>query len=78
MVERLPPNVVEALQQGRKVEAILRLRKRQGLDLADAKAKVEAYLKEYPHMMPVHKPLPRWLWWTLFLGGGLAYLLLTR
>lgn len=39
----LPPDVLEALQQGRKIEAIKRLREATGLGLKEAKDMVEAH-----------------------------------
>ena len=41
----LPPDVLAALQQGKKIEAIKRLRKSSGLGLAETKAVVDAYLQ---------------------------------
>ena len=41
--EPLPPEVVEALRQGNKIEAIKRLRTATGLGLAEAKDRIEAH-----------------------------------
>jgi hypothetical protein len=49
--DELPPQVMAALQQGRKVEAIKRLRESRGLDLQEAKAEVEAYLRAHPELL---------------------------
>jgi hypothetical protein len=42
--DELPPDVVDALRRGRKVDAIKLVRERQGLDLKDAKALVERFV----------------------------------
>lgn len=44
----LPLHVLEVLNQGRKVEAIKILRAEEGLDLRDAKERVEAHLASNP------------------------------
>ncbi len=41
----LPLNVQQALRDGNKVEAIKLLREQEGLDLLQAKTKVEAYIQ---------------------------------
>jgi translation elongation factor EF-Ts len=46
----LPPNVVSALSQGRKIEAIKMLRESSGLGLKDAKETVEAYADSRPEV----------------------------
>jgi hypothetical protein len=46
----LPPNVVNALSQGRKIEAIKLLRESNGMGLKDAKDTVEAYARSRPEM----------------------------
>jgi hypothetical protein len=46
----LPPNVVSALSQGRKIEAIKLLRESSGLGLKDAKETVEAYAESRPEV----------------------------
>ncbi len=48
----LPAEVVQALQDGRKVTAIKRLRKRRGLGLKDAKDAVDSYLAAHPNITP--------------------------
>jgi len=42
--DELPPDVVDALRRGRKIDAIKLIRERQGLDLKDAKALVERFV----------------------------------
>lgn len=44
----LPPDAIEALQRGQKLEAIKRLRDYSGLDLKEAKAAVEAHIGRDP------------------------------
>lgn len=44
----LSPDVVQALQAGRKIEAIKMLRAQRGLDLAEAREQVDLYLAEHP------------------------------
>jgi ribosomal protein L7/L12 len=46
----LPPNVVNALSKGRKIEAIKLLRDAERMDLKDAKETVEAYAQSRPEM----------------------------
>jgi hypothetical protein len=41
--EPLPPEVIDALRQGNKIEAIKRLRTATGLGLAEAKDRIEAH-----------------------------------
>jgi len=48
--EPLPDDVLDALRQGRKIEAIKRLREATGLGLAEAKARVEAHEDAGPRM----------------------------
>lgn len=43
MSQPLPPGVVEALQQGQKIEAIRLMREQSGLGLKESKEAVEAY-----------------------------------
>jgi hypothetical protein len=43
--DQLPPDVIQALAQGRKIDAIKRLRALKGLGLAEAKALVDAHLR---------------------------------
>ncbi|MBB5014131.1 ribosomal protein L7/L12 [Rehaibacterium terrae] len=44
----LPPEAIEALQRGQKIEAIKRLRDYSGLDLKEARAAVEAHIGRDP------------------------------
>ena len=44
---RLPADVIAAIQAGRKIEAIKLLRQRQGCDLVQAKAAVDAYMEAH-------------------------------
>jgi ribosomal protein L7/L12 len=46
--EALPPEAIDALQQGNKIEAIKIVREAQKLDLKDAKDKVDDYVKNDP------------------------------
>lgn len=46
----LPPSVVEALQQGRKIEAIKILRRERGLELKQAKDAVDAFAEAQPSL----------------------------
>lgn len=46
----LPPSAVEALQQGRKIEAIKILRRERGLDLKQAKDTVDAFAEGQPSL----------------------------
>lgn len=46
----MPHEVIEALERGRKIEAIKLLREGQGLGLKEAKEAVECYLREHPHL----------------------------
>jgi len=43
--EALPPEAINALQRGNKIEAIKIVREAQKLDLKDAKDRVDAYVK---------------------------------
>ena len=45
-ISSLPPNVLAALQQGKKVEAIALLREAGGLGLKEAKDAIDQYLRE--------------------------------
>lgn len=51
MSERLPPDVVEAITAGRKIEAIKRLREARGLGLREAKDAVERYIRARPDLV---------------------------
>jgi ribosomal protein L7/L12 len=44
----LPPNVVEALQRGNKIEAIRRMREQTGIGLKEAKDAVELFRQMHP------------------------------
>ena len=46
--EALPPEAIDALQRGNKIEAIKLVRAAQKLDLKDAKDKVDAYVENDP------------------------------
>ena len=46
--EPLPPEAIDALQRGNKIEAIKIVRQAQKLDLKDAKDKVDAYVQSDP------------------------------
>lgn len=47
----LPPDVLEALHAGRKIEAIKLLRERRGLGLKEAKQTVERYSGAHPERL---------------------------
>lgn len=44
----IPPEALAALHEGRKIEAIKRVREAHGVDLKKAKQRVEAYLSAHP------------------------------
>ena len=46
--QELSPEVVKALQAGRKIEAIKMLRAQRGLGLAEAKEQVDLYIAGHP------------------------------
>ena len=46
--EVLPPEAIDALQRGNKIEAIKLVREAQRLDLKDAKDRVDAYVENDP------------------------------
>lgn len=48
----LEPEVIQALKEGRKIEAIKRLRQSRGLDLKDAKNLVDQYCLNHPDDFP--------------------------
>ena len=52
----LPAEVVAALREGRKVQAIKRLREHEGLGLKDAKERVDAHVANYPERYPQPEP----------------------
>ncbi len=67
-----PPDVVNALQQGRKIEAIRLMRERTGLGLKEAKDAVDAYEVQTQLMQGTGSPgeVPRSegaIWWVV--GG---------
>ncbi|MBS7663539.1 50S ribosomal protein L7/L12 [Pseudomonas lalucatii] len=70
----LPPQVQAALRQGRKIEAIKRLREERGLGLQQAKQDVDAYLRAHPELHGAGRParhrhgLTFWLLLSLLLG----------
>ncbi|UTW08852.1 hypothetical protein [Pseudomonas benzenivorans] len=70
----MPAEVVAALKEGHKIEAIKRLRESRGLDLREAKAEVEAYLHDHPELFAAARGSGRrhgllfWLLLSLLLG----------
>ena len=72
--DELPPQVMAALQQGHKVEAIKVLRESRGLDLREAKAAVDAYLHAHPELLAARHASSRrhglrfWVLLSLLLG----------
>lgn len=48
----LPQAAIESLKQGRKIGAIKIVREQEGLDLKDAKERVERWIKDKGHMYP--------------------------
>ena len=46
--EALPPEAIDALQRGNKIDAIKLVRAAQKLDLKDAKGRVDAYVENDP------------------------------
>jgi ribosomal protein L7/L12 len=51
-VGHLPPDVLKALDSGRTIDAIKRLRKATGLGLAEAKAVIDAHKRNQPPPVP--------------------------
>jgi len=49
---QLDADVIQALQDGKKIEAIKLLREKEGLDLRDAKDKVELYMANNRDSLP--------------------------
>ena len=49
---QLPPDVLNAIQNGRTIDAIKRLRKATGLGLAEAKAVIDAHVRNQPPPLP--------------------------
>jgi ribosomal protein L7/L12 len=69
-----PPDVVSALQQGRKIEAIRLMRERTGLGLKEAKDAVDAFEAQTQLMQGTGSPgeVPRsdgTIWWVI---GGIV------
>ena len=54
---QLPPEVISAIQKGRKVEAIKILREETGLGLANAKVLVDRAYREYGPPKPPYSPM---------------------
>lgn len=52
MTEPLPMDVVAALKDGKKIEAIKRLREANSMQLKDAKDAVDAYTRARPEQFP--------------------------
>ena len=75
--QELPPNVLAALQRGRKIEAIRLLREANGMGLKEAKEAVEAAqaLDPQANSGAVHPGSGTKLIWLVLLGiaGFLAY-----
>ena len=53
MSNDLPPDVLEAVHAGRKVEAIKRLREHRGMGLKEAKEAVDDYARKNRHLIVV-------------------------
>lgn len=74
----LPVDVISAVQQGNKIEAIKRLRTARGLDLKDAKDQIDAYVRADPALMRKYQVQSanarRVLWFIIF--GMIAMALL--
>ena len=72
----LPLHVLEALNQGRKVEAIKMLRDEEGLGLREAKERVEAHLASNPGVRDatVVRPAGAGRWMALVLVVALLAL----
>ena len=80
MSDPLPPDVQAAIAQGRKIEAIKRLREAAGMDLKDAKDAVERHQRATtPHAAPaaIHPESRSGLWLVIALIAAalLAYAL---
>ena len=65
MSHDLPADVVQAIHDGRKIEAIKRLREARGIGLKEAKEAVDAYVTANPHLVPAQSS-----------GGGLGFLVI--
>lgn len=78
----LPPVAVAALHQGRKIEAIKLVRAELGIDLKEAKERVEQYLRTEPAVQASFAQMQgesgrSALWWTaaaICAGAALVYL----
>jgi len=72
----LPLDVLEALGQGHKIEAVKRLRAAEGLGLREAKQRVEAHLGADPRvrLATVERPSAAGRWVALFVVVALAAL----
>jgi len=71
--QALPADVVAAIQQGNKIEAIKRLRLARGLDLKDAKDIVDAYVRADPALArkyQAHAERARRVAWFIFLAAS--------
>lgn len=75
----LPLEVLEALGQGHKVEAVKRLRAAEELDLREAKERVDAHLAADPGVRPatVERASGAGRWIALFVVVALAAVLAT-
>lgn len=51
MSESLPPAALQALQQGRMIEAIKIVRTERNLGLKQAKEQVEQYMQQHPDLL---------------------------
>lgn len=74
----MPPEAVAALHQGNKIEAIKLVRERQGVDLKEAKQRVEQYLRAEPSVQASYEEMRSrsgnargWLW-VIALGAATA------
>jgi len=69
-VEPLPVDVIAALQQGNKIEAIKRLRDARNLDLKAAKDRVDDYVRNDPALTRKYREqsagIARVLWFIIF------------
>lgn len=59
----LPPQAIQALEQGQKIEAIKWLRQIEGCDLKTAKDRIDAYLADHPELerQPIRNQELGWL-----------------
>ena len=51
----LPADVIAALHEGRKIDAIKLLREQRGIGLKEAKQEVDAYLRDHPQLAAMQK-----------------------